>query len=365
MGIIHKEGASFIANVLAGEQALPSKLYLGVCDEVLAATDGLADITTEPDFGSVSYDALNYTTNGDEVAAADSASLRWSSGKLVCAFRFQANDTKWWFWQYINKWVTMEGMKNYAVVGRNDGTLSFEYAYDDMGMPMTRTVVDTSDWTPTQDTLHEIMVVADTTADEIRFYADGSLLAAVANDFSTYAPMDPGEGPLYIGRDANNNNQWPHGKIAGVYIGTTEPADHLFPTSAPAGSKLYYAMDEGSGTSLTDGSGNSNTGTISGPDWTTVGVAAGYSRTPLVRGTDITSTLDESGSPLGYVLNFTDGSFEADGGNITFTRWFIATTPQAGGTLLFSSDCTETTITDGNTGSLPADAQVMVPYGSG
>ena len=79
---------------------------------------------------------------------------------------------------------------------------------------------------------------------------------------------------MYFGKDVLNNQQGQNGKVDNISIwnkalNQSEIQEYMNcpPTGNEVGLVGYWNMDEGTGTMLTDLSGNGNDGTINGATW--------------------------------------------------------------------------------------------------
>ncbi|RMG72276.1 MAG: LamG domain-containing protein, partial [Bacteroidetes bacterium] len=114
---------------------------------------------------------------------------------------------------------------------------------------------------------------------DIKLYVNGVYIGAT----SIAGTLTHSTNPLTIGYDMVNAGRYFEGKIDEVRIWSdirtqAEIQAHMHKelTGSEANLVAYYAMYDGSGTSLTDNSQNSHTGTlVNGPTWKTSGAHAG------------------------------------------------------------------------------------------
>lgn len=171
------------------------------------------------------------------------------SRNYLYSFRFNSDKTLLFFWEYgagVNQSVTSSASAN----------------------------INAGEW-------HHLAVVRDALAKTVTFYLDGSQLGAV----QTYTNNATGgsAASLCIACDVSDPSVnsldgemdevriW-NKALAGTEINTIYNDEFSNPSGSSACLKAYYQMTDGSGTSLTDDSGNGNTGTLQlGPFWTTSG----------------------------------------------------------------------------------------------
>lgn len=169
------------------------------------------------------------------------------SDNFLYYFRFNTNKSLLFLWEYgpgVNQSVTSSASAN----------------------------INAGEW-------HHLALVRDASAKTVTFYLDGGQLGAV----QTYINNATGGGGavLCIACDVGNAGTssldgemdevriW-NKTLTSTEISTIYNDEFSNPTGSSACLKAYYQMTDGSGTSLTDDSGNGNTGTLaSGPVWTT------------------------------------------------------------------------------------------------
>jgi len=108
---------------------------------------------------------------------------------------------------------------------------------------------------------------------EMKIYIDGIL----SNSIAASGSMQVDEYPLYIGGSGwNGGNSYLNGKIDNPTVwnkALTQSEIQYYMSSPPTGNEVglvgYWNFNEGSGTTVTDLSGNGNNGTINGATWST------------------------------------------------------------------------------------------------
>ena len=123
--------------------------------------------------------------------------------------------------------------------------------------------------TVNKDIWHFITVTYD--ANTVKLYVDG------VADISQSRTLNTITGKFKIGKQPDYNGQWFEGLIAEVSvwnIALTLSQIQSYMTTSPTGSETglvgYWEMDEGTGSSAIDHSGNGNNGTINGASWQTI-----------------------------------------------------------------------------------------------
>jgi len=162
-----------------------------------------------------------------------------------------------------------------------DNKLYFRY---DTTSGVNVEVIDTSGYTPTLGERVHLAVSVNTSTNEVKFFANGTLLSTISNNFTTN-PLISGDGSYFVGQLGNSTQ---YGKFlmdehrisnSARYSGNFTP-DATF--SSDANSVLIWNIDEGTGTSLADNSPNTNTGIVSGATWQNGDASTTY----LTPGTD-------------------------------------------------------------------------------
>ena len=130
----------------------------------------------------------------------------------------------------------------------------------------------TSDFDLSADTWTHVAVVRDDSTGEAYFYKNGALVEteSASNDPTGGTSAD---ADLTIGNNFNNNNGY-DGELAQVRVWNTARTavdishySNRLVDSSHSGLVGYWKLDEGSGTSVADSSSASNSGTITGAEW--------------------------------------------------------------------------------------------------
>ena len=108
---------------------------------------------------------------------------------------------------------------------------------------------------------------------ETSLYVNGIDVTEIAYNGILTAISSPSSN-MYFGKDVLNNQQGQNGKVDNISIwnkalNQSEIQEYMNcpPTGNEVGLVGYWNMDEGTGTMLTDLSGNGNDGTINGATW--------------------------------------------------------------------------------------------------
>lgn len=217
-------------------------------------------VGVEPLFMWGSLSALSFATD-DDVSVSHDASLDFGAATdfTVC-FRFKIPAFGSGTYELISK--SDGGSPDWRTYMGADGSLSLEI--DDGVADATITSASGYD----DDVWHTAIVAADRDGNG-QWYVDGSA-SGNAVDISGVGDIDDGQ-PLYIG-SLNNTDNFLTGKLdeTCVYSEVISTADRTaYESGSPDTTNLeaYWDFDEGYGTSATDESTNTNTGTISGASW--------------------------------------------------------------------------------------------------
>jgi uncharacterized membrane protein len=157
---------------------------------------------------------------------------------------------------------------------------------------------------PSSGAWHQFVVIYDetrTAGDAVALYVDGVLQAPTWNPSTASNTDGFGESPIYL-FSQDGTSQFSSGAVRDLRIYDTalsaESVQQLYAEeqeSAVPSSGLVasYAFDEGSGPTVTDGSGNGNTGTIANGAWTEDGK---YGKALVFNGTNSLITVPDSPS---------------------------------------------------------------------
>jgi hypothetical protein len=122
---------------------------------------------------------------------------------------------------------------------------------------------------------HHFVLTWDTDADEVKGYLDG-VLVGTATGLGQMTTMSGGN--VFLARNSINTNSYWNGHLDEAAMFTrVVPIGELYvagqqPINLTGSSGLigYWRMEEGTGTSIADSSGNANTGTLTNaPTWST------------------------------------------------------------------------------------------------
>lgn len=160
---------------------------------------------------------------------------------------------------------------NWQIALSNNG-LRCKYQYgtgSNVVNVVTTSAITVNNW-------HHVAVLRDDSNDEMRFYVDGVKIGTVTTDVSN-PPSAGTSGVVSIGSNFEQNNEF-DGEIAHARVWSTARSDTQISRSYIRGvdsnaSTLvgYWKLDEGNGTTVADSSSNSNSGTITGAEWSVDG----------------------------------------------------------------------------------------------
>ncbi|MBP9751907.1 MAG: LamG domain-containing protein [Candidatus Moranbacteria bacterium] len=210
--------------------------------------------------------AITFNGSNQYVSVPDSTSINIGTAVTVSAWvkgdSWADGDTNAVYIKYLSHYVTVNTSGNVGVYG---------YGKSPVGYHHSNQALKTGIW-------YNIAVTID--ASEFRIYIDGKLDKTVSatGTLSTSAGQaaaigaEPGGGSRYFNGSIDEvriyNRALPMEEIASSYAETK--IDYSFENSLEQGLVGYWKLDDASGTSAADSSGNGNTGTLtSGPTWTT------------------------------------------------------------------------------------------------
>lgn len=118
-----------------------------------------------------------------------------------------------------------------------------------------------------------VLMTWNDTGQDLKMYINTTELSPISTQSSVGSRQSWTGTTAYIGNAVTNNRSW-EGRLDEVCVWsrilTTDEISQDFYRGPPlSGLTFYYKFDEGSGTSATDSSGNSVTGTISGATYST------------------------------------------------------------------------------------------------
>lgn len=185
--------------------------------------------------------------------------------------------------QSVSNYLTIEAWVKANSFGTEDvvfmANARYSLQFNSSGNIITGIYIDgswgqgTSTTALTSDRWYHVALTYD--GDKIRFYVNG--IAAGVTDIQNGVITASDDSPLSIGGNYDANDDYFDGIIDEVRIwnvARTEAQIQEYICEALSGSEsglvAYYQMSNGSGTSLTDNSGNANTGTlVNSPLWVT------------------------------------------------------------------------------------------------
>jgi len=126
---------------------------------------------------------------------------------------------------------------------------------------------------------HHVAMSVTRSTGNAKLYVDGKLEADVTNPDAIGGNLD-NDAPMFIGTE-RDNNRFVNGLIDEVRVWNVARTEAEIKASmykeigTHSNLKAYYKMSDATGTTLTDNSGNSHTGTFNGPIWKISGAFAG------------------------------------------------------------------------------------------
>jgi len=264
------------AYVVAGEAMMcrldrkvntPSTFYLEVDNSEAAKIDTYAlddkidfHVGVEPLYQWGSLSALSFSSD-DDISVSHHASLDFGAATdFTVAFRFKIDAFGAGVYEIISK--SDGSAPHWRIYMDNDGTL-YCLIHDTSN---TKSIVSASGFDDGE--WHSAIITLD--RDRFgRWYVD-ELLSSELVDISSVGDLDDGQD-LYIG-SLNNASNFLTGKLDEICIwneaiSSSDRTAYFGGTPNTTNLVAYWDFDEGYGTSATDESTNSNTGTISGASW--------------------------------------------------------------------------------------------------
>tara|TARA_R100001510_G_C7655810_1_gene215219 strand:+ start:3076 stop:5892 length:2817 start_codon:yes stop_codon:yes gene_type:complete len=156
---------------------------------------------------------------------------------------------------------------NWQIALRNNG-LRCKYQYDtgsNVSNTVTTSAITANNW-------HHVAVLRDDSNEEMRFYVDGVKISTVTTNVSN-DPTGGTSGVVSIGANFEENNEFDgeiaHARVWNVARSDSQIAHYYNRTIDSTESSLvgYWKLDEGTGSTVADSSSNSNSGTITGAEW--------------------------------------------------------------------------------------------------
>ncbi|MDO8429065.1 MAG: DUF2341 domain-containing protein, partial [Candidatus Daviesbacteria bacterium] len=252
--------------------------------------------TTGPAGGAVGKfgNAGSLDGTNDYVSVAHSSSLNPASQITLSTWVYQAADQN--DKQIFEKGISADSTTGWRMRTVSGGAYAFQIPVTSFSHGMTSTSYSTSAW-------HHVVGTYDGTT--MKLYVDGVLDSELARS----GAINSNSGSLTIGAWNSGSTAWFNGKLDDMRIynralsaGEVSQLYNFAP--GPVG---YWNLDEKTGTSAFDKSGNANTGTLTNtPTWTTGKYGAG---------------INFAGSDQ-HVTRADDADFDfADDADFTFSAW--------------------------------------------
>jgi hypothetical protein len=226
--------------------------------------------------GGLSFDGVDDIVNAGSGATVDDVVAQGGGGITVAAWIYANNMGESGDGRIVAKGTTPTGGWHFKLGGTNQVEFVVDYTTTDLGRRSAVNTMSTGAW-------HHVAASwnGSATATNVKIYVDGVEVSSydlTTNGVGTR--VSDASANLYIGNESNGGRTF-NGKIDDVRLYNTvqTAADvQILYQSGAVGLMAHWQLNETTGTSAGDVSGNANHGALTGgPTWTTGKVAGGLS----------------------------------------------------------------------------------------